>query len=72
MFDQVLEAVIALTQEYGLVPPAVTPEGEIVVAVRPAPASAVRYTCPRCGAQNRTEARFCKHCGADLTPQRLP
>jgi serine/threonine protein phosphatase PrpC len=29
-------------------------------------------TCPICGKQNRTEAKFCKHCGADLSPTRSP
>jgi serine/threonine protein phosphatase PrpC len=27
-------------------------------------------TCPSCGKQNRVTARFCKHCGADLSPTR--
>ncbi|MCP4544026.1 MAG: Stp1/IreP family PP2C-type Ser/Thr phosphatase [Chloroflexi bacterium] len=27
-------------------------------------------TCPACGKQNRSTAKFCKHCGADLSPTR--
>ncbi len=27
-------------------------------------------TCPNCGAQNRPTAKFCKQCGADLSPTR--
>ncbi len=27
-------------------------------------------TCPTCGKQNRAEAQFCKHCGADFSPTR--
>ena len=27
-------------------------------------------TCPNCGEQNRPKAKFCKHCGADLSPTR--
>ena len=27
-------------------------------------------TCPNCGKQNRPTARFCKHCGAGLSPAR--
>jgi serine/threonine protein phosphatase PrpC len=26
--------------------------------------------CPTCGKQNRVAARFCKHCGADISPTR--
>ncbi len=28
------------------------------------------YTCPQCRNTNRREARFCKHCGADMRPTR--
>ncbi len=28
-------------------------------------------TCPTCGKQNRATAKFCKHCGADLSPTRV-
>lgn len=27
-------------------------------------------TCPKCGHPNRRDARFCQHCGADLSPTR--
>jgi len=27
-------------------------------------------TCPNCGKQNRPAAKFCQHCGADLSPNR--
>jgi serine/threonine protein phosphatase PrpC len=27
-------------------------------------------TCPHCGKQNRPAAKFCKHCGTDLSPTR--
>jgi serine/threonine protein phosphatase PrpC len=27
-------------------------------------------TCPNCGKQNRREAKFCRYCGADLSPTR--
>src|SRR5262245_52636550 len=27
--------------------------------------------CPRCGAQNKTEQKFCRNCGASLTAVRL-
>lgn len=27
-------------------------------------------TCPKCGGQNRTKAKFCQLCGADLSPHR--
>lgn len=27
-------------------------------------------TCPKCGQQNRLTAKFCQHCGADLSPTR--
>ena len=30
------------------------------------------YTCPKCGAQNRSEARFCQQCGANLAADRVP
>jgi hypothetical protein len=30
------------------------------------------YTCPQCGQGNRQEARFCRHCGADMRPTRQP
>jgi NMD protein affecting ribosome stability and mRNA decay len=29
-------------------------------------------TCPRCGNTNRLEARFCRHCGVDVSPTRNP
>ncbi len=27
-------------------------------------------TCPKCGKMNRSTAKFCKHCGADISPSR--
>jgi len=28
-------------------------------------------SCPQCGYENRSEARFCNHCGASLVPERV-